>query len=121
MNLPTTLYKSPGSFKIPGTRDSYRYVAAKTQEELDHYMANGWFATRDEAIAARNAPLASPATLNTSSAPSQPPAEEVAPPTRAELEQKAQELGINFTERTSDAKLSKAILKALGALSLIHI
>lgn len=115
MNLPTTLYKSPGSFTIPGTRDSYRYVAAKTQEELDHYMANGWFATRDEAIAARKAAVASPATSNTSYAPSSPVPDEAAPPTREELEQKAKELGIAFTERTSDVKLSKSILKALGA------
>jgi hypothetical protein len=115
MKLPTTFYKSPGSFKVPGTRDSYRYIGVKTQEELDHHMANGWFESRDAAIAARKAPVASPATSNTSYAPSQPTVEEVAPPTRAELEQKAQELGISFTERTTDAKLSKAILKAMGA------
>lgn len=115
MNLPTTAYKSPGNCVVPGTRDSYRYIGVQDQESLDHLLATGWFLDRGEAIAARKASLASPATSNISSAPSQPAVEESAPPTRAEMEQKAQELGITFTERTSDAKLSKAILKALGA------
>jgi hypothetical protein len=35
-----------------------------------------------------------------------------APPTREELEQKAQELGIKFDGRTSDAKLEKLINEA---------
>lgn len=115
MNFPTTAYKSPGHCVVPGTRDTYRYIGVKDQEQLNHLLATGWFLDRGEAIAARKAHVASPATSSTSSAPSQPVVEESAPPTRAELEQKAQELGITFTERTPDAKLSKAILKALGA------
>jgi hypothetical protein len=39
-----------------------------------------------------------------------------APPTRAELEEKAKELGIRFDGRTSDAKLAANIEAALNGL-----
>ena len=38
-----------------------------------------------------------------------------APPTRAELETKAAELGLKFDGRTSDKKLEKMITESLGA------
>lgn len=44
-----------------------------------------------------------------------PKVDEVSPPTRAELEHKAKELGIKFDGRTSDKKLSDAIDEKLKA------
>lgn len=110
---PMMVYKCPGHFTIPGTKDTYKYLSAKTQEELDHLLASGWFEGRDAAIAARKGVQASPATSNIPEAASVA-AEDTAPPTRAELEQKATELGLQFNDKTKDDRLAKMIAKAIG-------
>ncbi len=110
---PTMVYKCPGHFTIPGTKDTYKYVSAKTQEELDHLLASGWFEGRDAAVAARKGVQPSAATSNTPTAASGA-AEDNAPPTRAELEQKAKELGLQFNDKTKDDRLAKMIAKAIG-------
>lgn len=110
---PTMVYKCPGHFTIPGTKDTYKYVSAKTQEELDHLLASGWFEGRDAAVAARKGIQPSAATSNTPEAASAA-ADDAAPPTRAELEQKATELGLQFNDKTKDDRLAKMIAKAIG-------
>jgi len=110
---PTMVYKCPGHFTIPGTKDTYKYVSAKTQEELDHLLANGWLEGRDAAIAARKGVKPSAGPSNTPEAATVA-ADDTAPPTRAELEQKAAELGLQFNDKTKDDRLAKMIAKAIG-------
>lgn len=81
---------------------------AESLDDYDQAMGKGWFGTVGESIEAKT----------TVSAPTAPPAdhhkEETAPPTRAELEAKAAELGIDFSPRIGDKKLTERIEAALS-------
>lgn len=73
--------------------------------EHDAARAEGWCDTSPDALAAHADQIAA-ATKPSS-------ASDNAPPTRAELEAKATELGIAFTAKTSDKKLGDQIAAAL--------
>jgi len=79
---------------------TYAYAGADNQTDLDAKLDDGWFATLPEAIAAHDKPVVK--------------SDDNAPPTRKELEAKAKELGIKFTNKTTDAELSAAITAALA-------
>lgn len=96
--FPTLVYKGKGPHSRAG--GTYDYVAANNQEELDAKLADGWFTTLPEAIDAHDKPTVVKS--------------DDAPATRAELEAKAKELGIQFGKKTTDAELSAAITKALA-------
>lgn len=106
---PTMVYKASGPHqRLGGTFD---YKGVNTQKEFDAAIAVGWYATLDEAIAPKVAQ-----TQKSDPAASQIPAkipEPESPPTRAELEQKATELGIKFDGRTGDKKLGEMIAEKL--------
>tara|TARA_R110001606_G_scaffold326390_1_gene473156 strand:- start:630 stop:962 length:333 start_codon:yes stop_codon:yes gene_type:complete len=104
---PKLVYKSPGDQYGPEGK-TYSWAGVKTQEELDGKLADGWFATLAEAIAPKDAPKIEPKAVEP---------DENAPPTRSELEQKAEELGLKFDGRTSDNKLSQKIQESLGTLN----
>ena len=128
IELPAILYQSPGPHKKPGG-GTYRIVGIKTQEELDAKLLAGWFASSAEAIEAAGDKATTPkrvaewrlkakAKKTKKRRPSKPlgwklpvpvPVIEDAPPTRAELETKAKELGIRFDGRTRDKKLGQLI------------
>ena len=128
IELPAILYQSPGPHKKPGG-GTYRIVGIKTQEELDAKLSAGWFASSAEAITAAGDKATTPkrvaewrlkakAKKTKKRRPSKPlgwklpvpvPVIEDAPPTRAELETKAKELGIRFDGRTRDKKLGQLI------------
>lgn len=91
-DYPRMLYQADGPHEIHGGRFDYRTVA--DDDELSAALGDGWHMTTDEARAPK------PETVVT------PPD---APPTRAELEQKATELGITFDGRTTDAKLAAKV------------
>jgi hypothetical protein len=95
--FPTLVYKGHGPHSRAG--GTYDYTAANDQEELDAKLADGWFTTLPEAIDAHDNPVAK---------------SDNAPATRAELETKAKELGIQFGKKTTDAELSASITKALA-------
>ncbi|MDQ0022909.1 hypothetical protein J2X90_000695 [Variovorax paradoxus] len=103
MQFPTLVYKCPGAHQRPG--GTYAYQGVQDADEHAAALADGWFATLPEAIDG-NSPVIAPA------APA--PAAD-APPTRAELEQKAKELGIKFDGRTGDKKLAEAIAAKVKA------
>ena len=109
MEFPRFVYLSPGNFRRGKT--SYRYVSVNSLEEHDAYLAQGWSTSADLAIERANAPTPAPA-------PAPVPAPVVpddnAPPTRAELEAKARELGLKFDGRTSDRTLLRRITQAIG-------
>jgi hypothetical protein len=91
--LPTILYRVPGAhFGPPGF--TYDYRGVDTEEALEAALADGWHETLADAMAP---PVAVP-----EAAPV--PADE-APVMRAELEQKAEELGIKVDGRWSDKRL----------------
>lgn len=105
-DFPRMLYKQGGPHEIHGGR--FDYLVAEDAEELDAMLADGWHLTTDEA---REAGQVAVAASGVSSAP----VDDNAPPTRAELEQKARELGVEFSPRLGDAKLAERIAEKLKA------
>ncbi len=96
--FPTLVYKGHGPHSRAG--GTYDYTAANDQEELDAKLVDGWFATLPEAIDAHDKPATK--------------SDDTTPPTRKELEVKAKELGIKFTNKTTDAELGAAITATLA-------
>jgi hypothetical protein len=90
--LPTILYRVPGAhFGPPGV--TYDYRGVDTQEALEAALSDGWHDSLADAMAP---PVAAP-----EAAP--------VPAMRAELEQKAEELGIKVDGRWSDKRLMAEI------------
>ena len=99
------LYKAPGPHFCDGSMVDHIVVPDHLDDET---VASGWFRTIPEALAAV-APVV--ASEPVSDVPEVVPDD--APPTRAEMEQKATELGVKFDGRTTDAKLLQRIEGAL--------
>lgn len=101
MSNPTMVYKKGSKLKVDGEFFDYKIVEAELPEdasedaesELDVALSDGWFKTTGEAL-------------------EETPSDDEAP-TRAELEAKATELGIEFTEGTRDKTLAKKIAEKL--------
>jgi hypothetical protein len=139
--FPTMLYKSPGIYQKPNGK-SYSLISVHGKEELDEKLADGWFPSSAEAIEAAGDNAFPPTKPRPKWAtkpvkkkkPARPldwreqakakaeaaavvpvvQADEDAPPTRAELEAKATELGIRFDGRTRDKKLGQLIQDRLS-------
>jgi hypothetical protein len=95
--LPTILYRVPGAhFGPPGF--TYDYLGVDTEEALEAALADGW---HDSLTAAMTPPVAA--------AEVAPVPADDAPVMRAELEQKAEELGIKVDGRWSDKRLMAEI------------
>jgi hypothetical protein len=95
--FPRMVFKAGGPHEIHGGK--FDTLIAEDATELDAMLADGWALTTDEArTPAKGAPLS-----------------DNAAPTRAELEQKAADLGIEFSPRLGDAKLAERIEAALAA------
>lgn len=87
------VYRCPGQHHAPvGTYD----FKGVEESELQAALNAGWFLTLPEAMAGKAETVAADS-----------------PPTRAELEQKARELGLSFSPRIGDAKLAQRISEAL--------
>lgn len=104
MSFPTIVYKCPGSHQCRGS--SYSYKSAADESALAGLLAAGWFRTLPEAMAGESVQI------EDEDAGDQ---DDNAPPTRAELEAMAAELGIKFDGRTTDAGLLKKINAELEA------
>lgn len=100
MKFPNMVYRCPGPHQRPGGTFAFQGVA--NEGELAKAVKEGWFETLPEAINGR-ASLVEAWKVPADS-----------PPTRAELEQKAKELGIQFDKKTTDEALSKKISDAVG-------
>jgi hypothetical protein len=97
--FPQMLYRAPGSEQHHG--GSFETKVVHGDEALAEALDAGWHEGTDAARAAYAA---------TQAVPPAPPAEDDnKPATRAELEQKATELGIRFDGRTTDRKLGDLI------------
>ena len=106
-DFPTILYRTPGPHKKP-RGVTYATKGAADQAEFDALIANGWFASYDDAVSGKAAPKAAAKVADE-------PVDEVSGPTREELESKADELGLSYDGRTSDKKLAERIAEALEA------
>lgn len=96
-DYPTLMFRCPGPhFAHDG--QTYEYIPVRDEAELIDRLNNGWSVTLLEAVAAV-----------THKHELEHDGDEDAAPTRAELENKAKELGIKFDGRTSDASLLKKI------------
>ena len=104
MDFPSLVYRCPGPhFGPSGT--TYVAESVANESELAAARSAGWFATLPEAVEAFLAP---PATEPVE------PADE-SPPTRAELEERAAELGVKVDKRWGDKRLMQEIVAALEA------
>lgn len=106
MDFPNLVYRCPGEHQRPG--GTYGYRAVQDESQLQDALAAGWFKTLPEAIEGK----AAASEKQQEQAP-EAPADNDAPPTRAELEQKAAELGITFSPNIGDKKLAEKIAAAL--------
>ena len=108
MHFPAPLYRTPGPYRKGKGLKTYRVAGAKDQAQYDAMIANGWFPSYEEAVAGKAADVIVEAAEAFEEA-----VDEVSGPTREELEQKAEELGVSFNKRTSNRKLAERIAAAL--------
>lgn len=114
MEFPRLLYRCPGEHQCPG--GTFSSIGANDQAEFDKHVAAGWHPTMPDAMETIgkkvDAGKPAPVTATHDSASGDADDTEV-PPTRAELEQKATELGIKFAPNIGDKKLAEKIDAAL--------
>ena len=106
-DFPTILYRTPGPFKKP-RGGTYATRPAADKEAFDTLIANGWFASYEEAKGSKAAKE-----IIESAESFEDAVDEVSDATRDELEAKAKELNVSFNARTSDKKLAERIATAL--------
>ena len=106
-DFPTILYRTPGPFKKP-RGGTYATRPAADKEAFDTLIANGWFASYEEAKGSKEAKE-----IIESAESFEDAVDEVSDATRDELEAKAKELNVSFNARTSDKKLAERIATAL--------
>lgn len=100
----------------------YDLRVVHTQEALDAALADGWCLDQYAAKAAHEAaalaaqPAAAEVAGDAGAAAAAVPGDD-APPTRAELEQKALELGVRFGGRVSDKTLAQRIADKLAEVA----
>lgn len=110
--MTTMLYKCPGPHDIHGGQFDYKIVE---DGEIDAALADGWKLTTPEAKQAHKDLLDAQAAEREKQAEEEAAkalADANSPPTRAELEEMAQNLGLPFNGRTSDKKLADLIKAA---------
>lgn len=119
MDYPALVYRCPGShFGPDGT--TYDSLGVNDDEQLRAALADGWAESLVKAVSIYLHPVKFDESVG-NSVPDVDAAEKKeisdgddnAPPTREELEQKANELGIKFDGRTTDRKLLEKIEEVL--------
>ena len=118
--FPQALYIMPGVEKLESGLFTTQLV--KDAEQRDAALADGWHTCQEDAKAAFEADeaeriaaalkAAEPAASPVVSKPDLD--DDNAPPTRAELEQKATELGVEFSPNIGDKKLAERIAVKLA-------
>lgn len=109
MDFPRFVFKDKGPLQRQG--GSYSETLVLNQSEMDAALLAGWFATLPEALEPHEEPRTGPGTEVQATGDG----DDDAPPTRAELEAKAHELGIEFSQRIGDKKLLERIEEAIKA------
>lgn len=98
MEFPRFVFKNKGPLQRPG--GSFDQHLVVSQSEMTAAVKAGWYATLPEAIEDK---------------PVEEEHDDNSAPTRAELEAKAKDLGIEFSPKIGDAKLGERIQAALDA------
>lgn len=106
-DFPTMVYRSPGLHRATGGH-TYDFKGIDDAEALDAALKAGWRLTVPEAVAGVEAQAVIKEVIEAQEA-----IDNVSPATRAELEQKAKELGIGFNWKTSDEALAQRIAEAI--------
>jgi hypothetical protein len=96
IELPRMLYKFPGPVALQD--GGYDTHIVSDESALDAAVKDGWHMTPADARK-----------------PAEVPSDKTTEPTRAELEQKATELGIEFKGTWGDKKIAAAIAEKLSA------
>jgi hypothetical protein len=109
MNFPTIVYKDKGPHARKG--GTYDFKGVATAAELQPLLMAGWQLTLPEATG--EVPPAA-ADLTRLKGELEVLGDDE-PPTRAELEQQAKELGIKFNKKVTDDELRKQIDAELGS------
>jgi hypothetical protein len=118
LEFPRILYRSGTAWSLEAGQFDLLEVASA--EALEAAQADGWhldqYAAKEAHEAAQAQPVA-PVEQAAAIDAAQPaePVDDTSAPTRAELEQKATELGIKFDARWGDKKLAAAIDAAVKA------
>jgi hypothetical protein len=96
--FPVFVYRrdNEAAMRVP-TIGGVAAMAVHDADERKAALAEGWAASVEDL-----------------KAPAEPAIDETSPPTRAELVQKAKELGLTFHHKTGDAKLAAMIEEALA-------
>jgi len=113
--FPRMLYQAGGPEPIHGSH--FATLVVNTEDEQAAALADGWHLSTPDALEAQAAARALAAQQEAERAAAAKLAEQAddtKPPTRAELEAKATELGIAFKPQTSDKKLAEAIAAKLA-------
>lgn len=107
--FPQMLYRAPGVEEIHGQKLASLIVHDAVQ--LEQAQAEGWHDSTTGAVEAHAAKLAEQQQRTSTGSTDQT---DDAPPTREELERKANELGIEFSPRIGDEKLAERIAAKLA-------
>lgn len=111
MSYPTLVYRCPGPhFAHAG--QTYDYAKVRDEDELSQRLEAGWHLSLVEAVDAATGKVKVKAAEQE---PGEPGDDE--PATREELETMANDLGIKYDGRTSDAGLLRKIEEALAERS----
>jgi hypothetical protein len=115
--FPKMLYRFPATSGDPVHLQDGAYNTLIVDDEAAHdeALAAGWHETSPQARQAHADAQEADAALAAAGAKAADTSDDGAPATRAELEQKATELGIEFSPRIGDAKLAERIGAALAA------
>lgn len=107
--FPMMLFKSGGKEEMHG--GMYTTMTVQDAVELDTALADGWAETTPDALA-----IAADANIKAMNAEAKQPeqVDEDSSPTRAELEQKAAELGLKVDARWGDKRLGEEIAAKLA-------
>lgn len=111
MDFPKMLYKHGGPHDVHGGK--FDHIIVNDEAEQDAALANGWHPTTPDAKEAHEAAKVAEWNFRLAAASAAVKTAANAEPTRAELEQKATELGITFAPNIGDKKLAERIEEAL--------
>jgi hypothetical protein len=103
--FPMMMFKAPGPEFFHGFSVGLKFENALNEEDLKAAKEQGWHETTTEAVAAFERERDAAKNMNSNDPK----------PSRAELEVKATELGVKFTEFTTDDELAAAIVLKLEA------
>lgn len=102
IDFPNTVYKEGGPHWHPRLRLKYSYKAVSDEEQYKEALADGWRLSLVEAVIEPEPVVES-----------EEPVDEVSPPTKEEMLQKAEELGLKIDKRWSEKTLLAKIEEAL--------